>query len=242
MMSAVVAPVAVPIVDAQSAAMARKRRVELRKISRASVSSSSSGSESEDAPPPVSTNLVSPVLSAATSMPIATKKRKSTTTGAMKQPSKKRPTQMRYDPEVPMTKEEAAAWRREARRVRNRQSAAASRQKTRDRIDELEAEVQGWQKKMAALQAKVRAYEQEHSVQVVSAEMLDATTTMNTTQDDVQVRAKEEAILSSTTTPSAVTAAALVDLSPVLSAVDKVIGEGGLSMEQHLNMISRPAV
>jgi len=149
---------------------------------------------------------------------------------------------MRYDPEVPMTKEEAAAWRREARRVRNRQSAAASRQKTRDRIDELEAEVQGWQKKMAALQAKVRAYEQGHNVQVVPAEMLDATMTMNTTQDDVQVKAEDEAILSSTTTPSAVTAAALVDLSPVLSAVDKVIGDEGLSMEQHLNMISRPAV
>lgn len=142
---------------------------------------------------------------------------------------------MRYDPEVPMTKEEAAAWRREARRVRNRQSAAASRQKTRDRIEELEAEVQGWQNKMAALQVKVRAYEQEHSVEIAPA-------------CDTQVSAPQvkKEVSSSSVSPSQIasaTAAALVDLSPVLSAVDAVVGEeGGLSVEQHLNMISRPAV
>merc|ERR1712032_811659 len=35
----------------------------------------------------------------------------------------------RYDPGVSMTKEELKAWRKEARRVRNRESAAASRKK-----------------------------------------------------------------------------------------------------------------
>jgi hypothetical protein len=49
--------------------------------------------------------------------------------------------QARYVPGVPMTREELAAWRKEARRVRNRESAAASRTKTRTRIEELQAEV-----------------------------------------------------------------------------------------------------
>ena len=49
--------------------------------------------------------------------------------------------QARYEPGVPMTREELAVWRKEARRVRNRESAAASRQKTRERIEQLEAQV-----------------------------------------------------------------------------------------------------
>lgn len=56
-------------------------------------------------------------------------------------------TQIRYDPDVPMSKEQLAAWRREARRVRNRESAAASRAKIRTRIQELEAEVDDWKHK-----------------------------------------------------------------------------------------------
>lgn len=59
----------------------------------------------------------------------------------------KRKTQIRYDPEIPMSKEQLAAWRREARRVRNRESAAASRQRIRNRIDELELEVEDWKTK-----------------------------------------------------------------------------------------------
>ena len=49
--------------------------------------------------------------------------------------------QARYEPGVPMTKEELAKWRKEARRVRNRESAAASRAKTKERIEELESQV-----------------------------------------------------------------------------------------------------
>lgn len=56
-------------------------------------------------------------------------------------------TQIRYDPETPMDKDQLAAWRREARRVRNRESAAASRQRIRDRINELEGEVDEWKSK-----------------------------------------------------------------------------------------------
>lgn len=64
--------------------------------------------------------------------------------------------QMRYDPEVPMTKEEASAWRREARRVRNRESAAASRRKIRDRIEELEEEVEVWKAKYEAIMLQLQ--------------------------------------------------------------------------------------
>jgi hypothetical protein len=56
----------------------------------------------------------------------------------------------RYDPGVPMTKEELVAWRKEARRVRNRESAAASRKRTRDRIQELEGEVAAIKSKYSA--------------------------------------------------------------------------------------------
>eukprot|EP00751_Fragilariopsis_kerguelensis_P007005 CAMPEP_0170784130 /NCGR_PEP_ID=MMETSP0733-20121128/15981_1 /TAXON_ID=186038 /ORGANISM="Fragilariopsis kerguelensis, Strain L26-C5" /LENGTH=246 /DNA_ID=CAMNT_0011129041 /DNA_START=105 /DNA_END=845 /DNA_ORIENTATION=+ len=56
-------------------------------------------------------------------------------------------SQIRYDPEVPMSKDQLAAWRREARRVRNRESAAASRQRIRSRITELEEEVGDWKTK-----------------------------------------------------------------------------------------------
>jgi hypothetical protein len=55
--------------------------------------------------------------------------------------------QVRYDPAVPMDKDELANWRREHRRVRNRESAAASRQRIRSRITELEGEVTEWKDK-----------------------------------------------------------------------------------------------
>lgn len=61
--------------------------------------------------------------------------------------------QSRYDPGVAMTKDELKAWRKEARRVRNRESAAASRKKNREAIDQLEVQVKEVQTKYdAALQ------------------------------------------------------------------------------------------
>lgn len=56
-------------------------------------------------------------------------------------------TQIRYEPTVPMDKDQLTAWRREARRVRNRESAAASRMKTKERIQELEEQVGNWKQK-----------------------------------------------------------------------------------------------
>jgi hypothetical protein len=56
----------------------------------------------------------------------------------------------RYQPGVTMTKTELKEWRKEARRVRNRESAAASRKRNRDRIGELETEAEILKSKYAA--------------------------------------------------------------------------------------------
>jgi hypothetical protein len=82
--------------------------------------------------------------------------------------SKKHKKQQKYDPGVPMTKDQAAAWRREQRRKRNRESAAASRQRQRDRIEELEAEVQEWQRKYETIMEQVRMLKQQQGITDVS--------------------------------------------------------------------------
>jgi len=73
--------------------------------------------------------------------------------------SKPKKTQIRYDPDVPMSKDQLAAWRREARRVRNRESAAASRQRIRNRISELEDEVGEWKTKYTQAIQRLEALE-----------------------------------------------------------------------------------
>ena len=78
---------------------------------------------------------------------------KAKTTAAKKRPDKK--TQIQYNPDVPMTKEQLTSWRREMRRVRNRESAAASRRKVRDRIEELEEEVDNWKKRYEEAMARL---------------------------------------------------------------------------------------
>jgi len=75
-----------------------------------------------------------------------------------KTPTKKKP-QMKYDPDVPMSKEEAAAWRREQRRKRNRESAALSRQRQRDRIGDLEVEVEHWKAKVQNIMERIKSLE-----------------------------------------------------------------------------------
>jgi hypothetical protein len=67
--------------------------------------------------------------------------------------------QNHYEPDIPMTKEQTAEWRKEARRKRNRESAAASRNKVRNRIAELEQEVQEWKTKYSALLERIEALE-----------------------------------------------------------------------------------
>lgn len=73
---------------------------------------------------------------------------------------KSKKTQVRYDPAIPMDKEQLAAWRREARRVRNRESAAASRQKIRGRISELEDEVHDWKSKYETAMERLKQMQQ----------------------------------------------------------------------------------
>lgn len=77
----------------------------------------------------------------------------------------KQPT---YMPDVPMSKEELAAWRKEARRERNRASAAASRQRIRDRIKYLENEVEALKAKYEATMEKV------HNLEMAGARALPA--------------------------------------------------------------------
>lgn len=58
-----------------------------------------------------------------------------------------------------MTKDELSEWRKEERRKRNRESAAASRNKTRARIDELEGEVNRWKDAYAGMENRMRCME-----------------------------------------------------------------------------------
>ncbi len=67
--------------------------------------------------------------------------------------------QARYEPGVPMSRDQLTAWRKEARRVRNRESAAASRKRTRERIEELESEVSVWQSKYAVALKRIEELE-----------------------------------------------------------------------------------
>mmetsp|Transcript_16098 Transcript_16098/g.24505 ORF Transcript_16098/g.24505 Transcript_16098/m.24505 type:complete len:167 (-) Transcript_16098:190-690(-) len=78
---------------------------------------------------------------------------------------KKKKLQMRYDPDVPMTKEQLAAWRKEARQVRNRESAAASRQRIRDKISELEGQVGEWKQKYQEAMGRLRILENQQQSQ-----------------------------------------------------------------------------
>jgi hypothetical protein len=71
--------------------------------------------------------------------------------------------QTRYEPGVPMTKDQLTTWRKEARRVRNRESAAASRHKTKERIDELEGQITKIQSKYEAALRRIAELEGQGS-------------------------------------------------------------------------------
>ena len=137
-MTAAFAPLSLPPAD--STAEARKRRREILASQRC-----------VDAITKVVEPITTPVVEA------PSKRRKLNTSEASN--AEKKP-QMKYDPDVPMTKEEAAVWRREQRRKRNRESAAASRQRQRDRIEELEVEVGGWKDKFDSIMEKIKKLEE----------------------------------------------------------------------------------
>ena len=83
---------------------------------------------------------------------------------AKKKTTTKKKPQMKYDPDVPMSKEEAAAWRREQRRKRNRESAALSRQRQRDRIGDLEVEVEQWKSKVESIMERIKSLEEASGI------------------------------------------------------------------------------
>jgi hypothetical protein len=175
-------------------------------------------------------DVVATTISDSTDVPVV-KKRKVAAT----EDSKPKKPQMKYDPDVPMTKEEAAAWRREQRRKRNRESAAASRQRQRDRINELELEVDGWKAKYEDIMAKVRQLEELTGVKSPKDTITDINTRSETPPPQVQ-----------TVTPRASptsTTSSLVSLTDKVSLeMEDVVGEELQEVPEPIKMISRPAV
>lgn len=154
-MTAVVAPVVLPSsqLPVGPQAEARKRRREIL-LSQRTQTMSSADLELCNAH-----ETACAILPAIESAMAAPPNKKQKMDGKLRKAGKK--PQMKYDPDVPMTKEEATAWRREQRRKRNRESAAASRQRQRDRINELEDEVEGWKSKYEATMAAISRLEQK---------------------------------------------------------------------------------
>ncbi|KAL7543953.1 hypothetical protein ACHAXR_013366 [Thalassiosira sp. AJA248-18] len=83
--------------------------------------------------------------------------------GSESESEKAKKTQITYNPDIPMTKEQLTSWRREMRRVRNRESAAASRRKVRDRIEELEEEVDVWKRRYQEVMARLGQADQQQA-------------------------------------------------------------------------------
>lgn len=65
-----------------------------------------------------------------------------------------------------MTPDEISEWRKEQRRLRNRESAAASRNKNRAKLDELEGEANYWKSKYYEMECKMRIM--EHQIEVLT--------------------------------------------------------------------------
>lgn len=179
-----------------------------------------------------------PETVSSTSESVPTKRRKVSTGDSCDEskPSKKasKKPQMKYDPDVPMTKEEAAAWRREQRRKRNRESAAASRQRQRDRIAELEVEVGGWKSKYDQIMSKIRLLEQANG-------------STTTTTDFVPTKRAETPVPEAQTvtpraSPTITSSSCSVVLSGEVSVEGSEIVSEGEEQELHpTKMTSRPA-
>jgi len=125
-----------------AAARARKRRIALRNKQAAAGSETIDGGSDKRARSSGSFASSSSDDGAREAAGTTTGKPKPSITGIKKQ--------SRYIPGVPMTKEELKAWRKEARRVRNRESAAASRRRNRDLLKVLENQVDAMKTKYAA--------------------------------------------------------------------------------------------
>lgn len=137
----------------------------------------------------------------------------------------------RYDPGVPMTKEELTVWRKEARRVRNRESAAASRRRTRERISELEVQLDDLQGKYSAALKKIAELE------AAAVSVNDSFTPLNVRQD------REASVVSPS--PSQTSSPVIAPVSPVASprssfCLDTHQEEVEKKYQHIMDMISRP--
>merc|ERR1711937_384972 len=137
---------------------------------------------------------------------------------------KKKKPQMKYDPDVPMTKEEAAVWRREQRRKRNRESAAASRQRRRDRIAELEVELDDWKNKYEDILRKIAAAEEITKMKETD-ELIDSLPTVSPVSPITNL-----ALISSSST------------GKVMDTEATVVSDTESEKEHNNKMISRQAV
>lgn len=152
-----------------TSAVARKRRREIILSHRSGAPDPVPSTDAEDVLPPKKRKVSVSEESVPTEIAVAeTDSIKLGNKAKAANAKKAKKPQMKYDPDVPMTKEETAAWRREQRRKRNRESAAASRQKQRDRIAELEVEVDGWKAKFEEAMKRIRQLEAGANQNVVS--------------------------------------------------------------------------
>lgn len=152
--------------------------------------------------------------------------------------------QSRYDPGVPMTRTELTAWRKEARRVRNRESAAESRRRTRDRIEELEGKLFTLEEKYsAALQriselegCQTSSYTQSHIV--AQGCLVETGTESNVPKHTSDSTSTSTPVVSPTMSPTSSPKflPSTIDLREVQS---NHLGEEVVQC-QHINMISRP--
>jgi bZIP transcription factor len=157
--------------------------------------------------------------------------------------------QMKYDPEVPMTKEDAAVWRREQRRKRNRESAAMSRQRQRDRIADLEVEVDEWTAKVGSILDRIKKLEEASGIdsrslvpeldlvpdQSLELEIIHNTSTFVSPPSSP---GRDSPILSS---PEASPIASSCIKAVVSAVLDQVLGGYGDELEFSDKMISRHA-
>jgi TolA-binding protein len=146
-----------------AAALARKRRIELRSLQRGSDISDDQSTLSSESSQSKRARIEEEIL-----VDPVTLKPKPSITGIKKQ--------SRYDPGVKMTRDELREWRKEARRVRNRQSAAESRSRNRDQITELESEVDVLNSKYSAALQRIVELE-------AAAAVNDSFTPINLRQD-----------------------------------------------------------
>lgn len=89
---------------------------------------------------------------------------------AKKSPLAGLPQNFYAPPSTNMSREQLAAWRKEQRRERNRQSAAESRNKTKLKIEQLEGEVNRYKSLCESMQAKMEMMEQQIRMLTASAE------------------------------------------------------------------------